>query len=79
VCSSDLTPEQRKSLLDAAESGFTANQSIYDNYRQQYTDLAVKSGVDPKAVVIGVRAADKAVEKKQAPKAVAKKLTLDDL
>lgn len=53
-----LSPAQRKSLIGAAETAFSGRQTAYDEFAQQYVDLAKRMGVRPEDVVINVRAKD---------------------
>lgn len=68
-----LSPEQRASLVNAAESGFKSQQANYDNLSSQYAELAKAQGVDPKHVVVGVRIKDAPEQKVKAPISLAER------
>lgn len=46
-----LSPDQRRKLSQAAETQFKGNQSTYQNYKNQKTEIAKRSGLDPDKVV----------------------------
>jgi len=48
-----LTPEQRQSMIRAAETAFGSQEQSYSAFREQFADLARRRGYDPASVLVG--------------------------
>ena len=56
-----MTPEQRQNFAAAAETAFSPHKQMYDALRKDFSDLATRAGIEPRAVV----GSDMAVESVQ--------------
>lgn len=49
-----LSQEQRANLLQEAQTRFAAHQDAYNQTSAQFTDIAKRSGLDPRNIIIGL-------------------------